>query len=112
MRPMNIERVSSEELIAMFEEEFEQKVALYNNITAFSVDCEDRGMGKDISMNVEISGHAGSPTIDQFRNGEVENCEKIVIQREDLGEAKFTLVKDLTTFVSGNDYLIVYKTSI
>jgi hypothetical protein len=112
MRPMNLEKVSSEELISMFEEVFENKVAKYNNIESFGVECSDRGMGKDICINVDISGHAGTPTIDEFRSGKVENSEEIVIEREDLGSAKFSLVKELTTFVSGNDYLIVYKASV
>ena len=109
MKDMNLGRVSSEELITMFEIAFEAQVGTPNDINVFGVECNDRGLDKPVQINVDISGYAGTPTIDEFRKGTVENSETVTISRDDIGEKKFTLVKDLTTFVSGNDYLIVYE---
>ena len=112
MKEMKLDRVSSEELITMFEEAFEEQVAKFNNIEAFGVECNDRGLGKPVQINVDISGHAGTPTVDQFKRGEVTKSESVTIQRDDIGEKTFKLVKGLTTYVSGNDYLVVYEASV
>ncbi|GAF81117.1 unnamed protein product [marine sediment metagenome] len=111
MKKMNLDRASSEEIVNMFEVSFEEQVAKLNDIGAFNVECNDRQIGKPVQVEVNIAGHAGTPTIDQFRNGEVEGCESVTISRDDIGEMKFSLVKKLTTFVSGNDYLIVYESN-
>jgi hypothetical protein len=112
MKEMQLERVSSEELISMFEEAFEEQVAKLNNIEAFGVECNDRGLGKAVQINVDISGHAGTPTVDQFKKGDVEGSESVTICRDDIGEKTFQLVKSLTTYVSGNDYLVVYEAAV
>jgi len=112
MKEMKLERVSSEELISMFEEAFEDQVAKLNYIESFGVECNERGMGKPVQINVDISGHAGTPTVDQFKLGEVEGSESVTISRDDIGEKTFHLVKSLTTYVSGNDYLVVYEAEV
>lgn len=106
---MSLERVSSEEIVSMFEEAFETQVASWNNIEAFGVECNERRIGKPVQVQVEVSGHAGTPTIDQFRQGKVKNSESVTIARDDIGEMKFRLLPDQTCFLSGNDYLIVYE---
>ena len=112
MKEMKLERVSSEELISMFEEAFEEQVAKLNNIDAFGVECNNRGLGQPVQINVDISGHAGTPTVDQFKNGDVKGSKSVTISRDDIGEKTFKLVESLTTFVSGNDYLIVYESEV
>jgi len=109
MKTMNLNRVSSEEIITMFEEAFENQVASLNDIKVFGVECNDKAIGKPVQVNVDIAGHAGTPTIDQFRKGEIKDSESVTISREDIGEMEFKLVPKLTTYVSGNDYLIVYE---
>ena len=109
MKKMNLSRVSSEEIITMFENAFEEQVADLNNIGAFDVDCAERKIGQAVQMNVDISGMAGTPTIDQFRKGEIEGSDSITISRDDIGEMKFHLLPKMTAFLSGNDYLIVYE---
>jgi len=112
MKEMKLERISSEELITMFEEAFEHQVAQLNDIESFGVECNERGMGKPVQINVDISGHAGTPTVDQFKRGDVEGSESVTISRDDIGEKTFKLVKNLTTYVSGNDYLVVYEAAV
>jgi hypothetical protein len=106
---MNLERVSSEEIVTMFEEAFENQVASWNDIGAFGVECTQREIGKPVQVQVDISGMAGAPTIDQFRQGAVEHSDVVTISRDDIGEMKFKLLSDQTCFLSGNDYLIVYE---
>ena len=111
MKDMNLKRVSSEEIITMFEESFEEQVAGLNNIGVFGVECVGREIDKPVHINVDIAGHAGTPTIDQFRNGEIKGANSVTISRDDIGTKKFNLVPKLTTYVSGNDYLIVYESA-
>jgi len=110
-KAMNIGRVSSEEIVSMFEKAFESQVASINDIQAFGVECTERSIGKSVKVQVEISGHAGTPTIDQFRSGSIENCKSIKISRDDIGEMTFTLMPSQTCYLSGNDYLIVYESN-
>lgn len=109
MKEMNLGNVSSEELVSMFEIAFEEQVAKLAGINEYGVSCEGRNLNKPIQMNVEVSGYAGTPTIDEFKRGEVEGSDSVTIHRDDIGEKKFLLVPSLTTFISGNDYLIVYE---
>jgi len=108
---MNLDRVSSEEIVSMFEEAFETQVATLNDIGAYGVEVDDRGIGKPVQIKVDVSGHAGTPTIDKFRQGAVEGSGSVKIAREDIGEKEFKLVPSLTCFLSGNDYLIVYEST-
>ena len=106
---MNLSRVSSEEIITMFEEAFESQVASLNDIVAFGVECNDRPINKPVRITVDVSGHAGTPTIDKFRSGAVEGSKSIKISRDDIGEMVFKLLPSQTVFLSGNDYQIVYE---
>lgn len=109
MKKMNIDNVSSEEIVNLFEEAFESEIASFNNIGAFGITCDGREISKPVRILVDIVGHAGTPTIDQFRQGEVDNSKSISISRDDIGETTFYLLPNLTTFVSGNDYQVVYE---
>ncbi len=109
MKNMNISRISSEDIVSMFEKAFEEQVADINYISSFDVECVDRAIGKPILVNVDISGHAGTPTIDQFRKGLVKGSDMVTISRDDIGEMKFKLLPKMTAFLSGNDYIIVYE---
>jgi uncharacterized membrane protein len=108
MKDMVLDKLSSEEIISMFEIAFEEQVASRNNILAFSVSCNDRSLNKPVEVNVDVSGFAGTPTIDEFKAGSVPDANTVIISRDDIGEKTFELVPSLTTFLSGNDYLIVY----
>ena len=105
---MEVDRLSSEEIVNMFEESFQDQVATLNNILSFSVDCEDRSFGQPFKIKVEINGLAGTPTMDDFKQGRIEDAAKVNIERDDIGVATFKLDPSLTTYLSGNDYLIYY----
>lgn len=108
MKKMNLSRVSSEEIVNMFEVAFEEQVAIDNDIGVFGVECNDRRLGQPVKVVVDIAGHAGTPTIDQFRKGEVKGSENVKISRDDIGEMTFSLMPKETVFLSGNDYIITY----
>ena len=109
MKKMEISRVSSEELVNMFEESFEEQIAKLNDIGVYGVECDDRKIGEAVRMKVEITGLAGTPTIDQFRQGKVKGSEKVLIDRADIGEMTFHLLPKETVFSRGNDYVIIYQ---
>lgn len=105
---MKTDRLSTEDIRDMFEEAFLNQVGVENNIDSFDVEAE-RGTDNTITVNVTVSGMAGSVTIDDFRNGKVKNADTVKIERYDVGEMTLKLVPSLTAFLNGMDYLIVYK---
>lgn len=105
---MKTDRLSTEDIRDMFEEAFQEQVGKENNIDTFEVEAE-RGVDNRITVNVTISGMAGSPTLDDFKKGNIKNAKTVKIERYDVGEMVLTLQPSLTTFVNGMDYLVVYK---
>lgn len=110
-KEMEINRVSSEAIVTMVEKAFENQIASINNIQAFEVKCDDRIIDGPVRIEIDISGHAGTPTVDDFKEGRVEGSESMTIERDDIGEMKFDLVPSQTCFLSGNDYCIVYESN-
>lgn len=107
-KKIKIEKLSSEEIVNMFEVAFTE-IASENNIDSFTVRCSDRKIGESVKVEVDITGLAGAPTIDSFRKGKVTGCEKVTISRDDIGSLTFKLMPAQTAFLSGNDYVIVYE---
>ena len=107
-KKIKMEKLSSEEIINMFEVSFGE-VASLNNIDSFTVRCSERKTGEPVKMEIDITGLAGAPTIDAFRKGKVEGCDKITISRDDIGSMTFKLLPKETAFLSGNDYVVVYE---
>jgi len=107
-KKIRVEKLSSEEIVDMFEVAF-GKIASLNNIDSFTVRCSDRKIGEAVKVEVDITGLAGAPTIDAFRKGKVAGCDKVTISRDDIGSLTFKLIPKQTAFLSGNDYVVVYE---
>ncbi len=108
-KKMAIERVSSEEILDLFEKSFEDQIVPFSNIDSFGVECTRDVTSKKAIVNVTIYGTAGSPTIDDFKANRVAGADRVSIQRFDIGELNFALKPELTCFLNSNDYLIVYE---
>ena len=109
MKKMDMSKISSEDLVKMFEQAFEEQVSEPNSLGECGIDCDDRSLGKPVRVTVDVSGLAGTPTIDQFRAGKVKGSNTVIISRDDIGELKFNLLPNMTVFLSGNDYQLVYE---
>ena len=100
---MNTNIVSDEDLQDWFAEAFEEQVG------SFEIDPKsERSPGQPIRMEVMVSGMAGDPTVDDFKNGTVANAEKILVEQDGRGSLEFRLLTDEITNLNTNDYMIVY----
>jgi len=104
---MNIAKLSDQDIQSMFEAGFET-VAQYNNIGDFETRCLRTVGNSGVKIEVMIVGLAGSPTIDDFKNGKVEKANEITTVSQDGEELVFKLVPSETAFLNSNDYIAVY----
>lgn len=105
---MKTDKISYEELRDMIEASFEQDVARFNNIGEFEVEVERLPDTKQIKATITIYGLAGSPTVDEIRNGSVKELVFFSIERADVGKMKLVLQPKMTTNLNGTDYQIYY----
>ena len=103
---MDIRTMSNGEIEALFTESYEEGIAYDNNIVEFEANCERASGSRKATMLVNIVGFAGSPTLDEYNKGKVNELE---ISREDKGKLKFTLNPSMTTPLGGIDYQAVYE---
>ena len=108
-KKINVARVSDEEVETLFTKVFDSKIAPYNNISEFEAKCQREVAKNSITVEVMIVGSAGSPTIDDWKNGKVEEADTLSIEREDIGSLTFRLQPDETLFLNSNDYYVYYK---
>ena len=108
-KKINTQRVSNEEVETLFEKEFDAKVAVYNDISEFEPECQKEVGNETITVQVMVVGSAGSPTIDDWKTGKVENADSVRIAREDIGELEFKLDPAETLYLNSNDYYVYYK---
>jgi hypothetical protein len=101
---MDTRTMSNEEIETLFFDAYEKTVAFENNIAEYEVIC-DRSTD-DVAMLVNIVGFAGSPTVEQYSDGEVEEVE---IERADKGKLTFRFNPEKTTPLGGIDYQVVYE---
>lgn len=109
MTNVNVERISDEEMEDMFGSAFETQVASPNEIGSYECTCKRDSSNPDVKMEVTIIGLAGSPTLDDFKEGRVKNSGTVVVQREDRERLKFKLVVKEVVSLNTNDYSVVYK---
>ena len=106
---VDIARISDDELIDLFEPVYEEQVASLNNIGSYECNCKRDSSSPDVRMEVLIVGLAGSPTLDDYRDGKVKDSSKIVVNIEGRGKINFKLMKKEIAALNTNDYVAVYK---
>jgi len=110
-RTADIKRISDDELIEMFELVFEEKIASINNIGAYECSCKRDSSSSDVRVEIMIVGMAGSPTLNDYREGKVEDSSSVMIDVGEKGKLKFNLVTKEMMSLNANDYVAVYKLS-
>jgi hypothetical protein len=108
-KKIDITKVSDDELIDMFEPVYEEKIASINNISSYECSCKRDTSTGDVRVEVMIVGMAGSPTMDDYKDGNVEDSSSVVIEVEDKGYIKLNFVPKEITPLNTNDYVVVYK---
>ncbi len=109
MKKLDHHSMGDDELINMFEQAFESQISKQCDIPEYNVEIVRTTSDAKISFEVEVSGMAGTPSVDDFKQGKIKGANTVTISRADKGELKLSLVPSLTTFLSGNDYLLVYS---
>jgi len=108
---LNLEKISDEQLVDLFEKAYEEQVGQINSIGEFECTCTRTVGDSEVKMEVMITGLAGTPTPDSYKTGKVEGSEKVVVERDDDTELTFKLEPKDTICLNTNDYLVVYKAS-
>jgi hypothetical protein len=104
-----MEDIGDEKLRDMFEDAFNEKISEPNNMS----DCEAQIIRKSadapISVEVLVTGMAGSPSIDDFKNDNVEDARSLTVELDGYESMTFKLAVDQTAGLTSNDYHIVYE---
>lgn len=108
MKKLDHHTMGDDELVALFETSFEEQIAKKCDIQEYNVAVSRSTASDKIAFEVTVSGMAGTPSIDDFKRGKVNGCETINLTRPDKGSIQLNLVKKEITFLSGNDYLLIY----
>jgi len=107
---LNISKLSNEDIETLFTDSYEEQVAKRGNITEFECKCaREKLNSSEVKVEVLISGMAGSPTLDDYKNGKVANSGNVIISIEGKGSLKFKLDPKNITALNTNDYLAVYN---
>jgi hypothetical protein len=106
---INIAKISDDELIDMFEPIYEEQIASRNNIGSYECNCRRDSSSPDVRVEVMVVGLAGSPTMDDYKNGKVKDSSKVVVDLAARGKIVFKLVPGEITALNTNDYVAVYK---
>lgn len=106
---LDVNRISDDELVEMFEPVYEKQIASINEIGSYEVNCKRDTSSGDVVLEVMVVGMAGSPTLDDYKEGKLENPGSVVLSVEGRGSIKFNLVPKEMIALNTNDYTAVYK---
>ena len=110
MSKLEVARLSNEEIEDLFGASYEEQIASRNGIDPFECKCvRENTDSSDIRMEVVISGFAGTPTLDDYKDGKVAHSDAVLIQKEDRGSLKLVLNPQEIISLNTNDYLVVYQ---
>jgi len=106
---LNVSKLSDDDLQDMFTDAYEKNIASENGFDSFECICKRGSNSSDLKMEVTVTGMAGSPTIDDYKNGKVKNSKSVTILREDKGSMTFKLLPKEIISLNTNDYMVVYQ---
>ncbi len=105
---MKVDKLSNDEIVTMFGEVFDRKVAKMNDIESYDVENVERSVDNHVTLDVNVVGYAGTPTIDDFREGGIKDADTVVVDVEGSDSLTFKLDRDAIVFLSANDYRLTY----
>ena len=111
MERMDITKISDEKIEDIFAEAFEKQIASEHNISEFECKCKREVVdSQNATIEIMVTGLAGTPIAEDFKNTKLENINSVVVNDEDKGSIEFELIPEETIALNTNDYLVVYKT--
>ena len=106
---MDVSKLSEEDLQDMFTEAYTEQVASENAFDNFECISKRETGSNSVIVEVTIIGMAGTPTLDDYKQGKVKNSKSITINREGKGSLRFNIDPKSIVSLNTNDYLVVYK---
>lgn len=103
---MNTSNMSDTEILDLFENSFNQRIAEPNNIDEPEFEIERLLGSSTVRIFVNLYGMAGSPTVDTYTG--YRNVGGLQISRADKGELSFRLAVNEIRTIGGNEYQVVY----
>ena len=111
-----VSKVSNEDLQDVFTEAYEKQVASLNGIGEFECICNRDISSSQVRMEVTVTGLAGTPTVDDFKDGKISNADVVIVDDDDKGYSdnplRFELDPKETISLNTNDYMAVYNLDI
>lgn len=105
-RSMNPDSISDDELLELFNEKFEE-VAYANQIGDYESSCVRTVGSNSVKIEVTVFGMAGSPTMDEFKNG-LDGAKEISVSRYDKGDMTFKFTGEAIS-LNATDYIVIYE---
>lgn len=110
---MDVSKLSDEDIQDMFTEAYQNQIASKNAFDNFECICKrENGLsavGPTVIMEVTVIGMAGTPTLDDYKQGKVIDSKTVIISREDKGKLQFNLDPKSIMSLNTNDYVVAYK---
>jgi len=104
--------IGDDKLRDMFEESFDEQIGRFTSMG----DCEAKilreASSDTLEVEVLVTGMAGSPTVDQFRDGSVEETKSLKVELAGYEPMQFALVPAKTVGLNSTDFNIVYKLEV
>jgi hypothetical protein len=107
MSELKIENLGADKIRDLFEEAFESQVGTHNNMG--DAEAKVTNDGSEIRVELTVTGMAGSPSCDDFKNSNVEGAQTVTVSQDGYPEFAFELDAEETVLLNTNDYLVVYN---
>jgi len=103
----SIDSMGDDKLRDLFEESFEEQVCKFNNMS----DGEVKVLHEDGELSIEVllTGMAGSPSVSDFKEGSISEAEKVVVSYDGYDDLEFVNLPEKTVALNVNDYILVYE---
>ena len=104
--------IGDDKLRDMFEESFDEQIGKFTSMG----DCEAKilheAASSDLAVEVLVTGMAGSPTVDEFKAGSIEETLSLKVELAGYETMQFTLAPKKTVGLNSNDFQIVYELEV
>lgn len=103
----SIESMGDDKLRDLFEESFNEQVGKFNGMG----DAEVKVIhdGDELSIEVLLTGMAGSPSVTDFKAGTVKYSKEVVVSYDGYEDLKFINIPEKTVSLNVNDYILLYE---
>ena len=103
--------MGDDEILNLFETAFLEQVGEPNNISEIDVEIVRDQTARTVNAEVRIYSMDDSTDMQKFKQGKAPKSSKVEVEVEGGPKLIFTLAKDKTVYMNGNDYSVTYTSS-